>query len=452
MAQITRVTRNQSQKDIIKAFDNLQGKHNMHQLWSDFVVMMACTISNAVDAAHRDDREKTYLSIASQYTEKELNAFAEIFAIIVEAYEANSNQDLLGELFMGLGLGNDSGGQFFTPYDVCRCTAELTFGDTAERIKDKGWVSVNDPAVGAGALLIAFANICEIKHINYQQHVLFVAQEIDFTTACMCYIQLSLLGCPGYVYVGNTITDPCTSIDGNALTPAKPEKCWFTPMYFHQTYAASTNSGRPVFTGVFLDGDGENLNVVACDGYRCAWAHTAYAGEIQMIIPKPTVKLLLSIRGKEKVSIQTAGEKAIFRIGDCEIYARLLSGTFMDYRKIFPTREHSIGVDRKSLMDAMNRIMICSDEAHKGKVEIDGTGATLQLKSSGTKVEYIEELEAKEPIATNLRIMFNSAFLQDALKSYDCSTIDCFFGVKNVEPLILDDGQLRSLILPVRMA
>lgn len=223
-------------------------------------------------------------------------------------------------------------------------------------------------------------------------------------------------------------------------------------MLSNVAYAASTNSGRPVFTGVFLDGDGENLNVVACDGYRCAWAHTAYAGEIQMIIPKPTVKLLLSIRGKEKVSIQTAGEKAIFRIGDCEIYARLLSGTFMDYRKIFPTREHSIGVDRKSLMDAMNRIMICSDEAHKGKVEIDGTGATLQLKSSGTKVEYIEELEAKEPIATNLRIMFNSAFLQDALKSYDCSTIDCFFGVKNVEPLILDDGQLRSLILPVRMA
>lgn len=223
-------------------------------------------------------------------------------------------------------------------------------------------------------------------------------------------------------------------------------------MLSNVAYAASTNSGRPVFTGVFLDGDGENLNVVACDGYRCAWAHTAYAGEIQMIIPKPTVKLLLSIRGEEKVSIQTAGEKAIFRIGDCEIYARLLSGTFMDYRKIFPTREHSIGVDRKNLLDAMNRIMICSDDAHKCKVEIDGTGATLQLKSSGTKVEYIEELEAKEPLAADLRIMFNSAFLLDALKSYDCSTIDCFFGAKNVEPLILDDGQLRSLILPVRMA
>lgn len=236
MAQITRVARNQSQKDIIKAFDSLQGKHNMHQLWSDFVVLMACTISNAVDSSHREEREKTYLSTAAQYTEKELNAFAQIFALIVEAYESNSNQDLLGELFMGLGLGNDSGGQFFTPYDVCRCTAQLTFGDTEDRIKEKGWVSVNDPAVGAGALLIAFANICEIKEINYQQHVLFVAQEIDFTTACMCYIHLSLLGCPGYVYVGDTLTDPCTSIDGNALIPAKPEKCWFTPMYFHQTW------------------------------------------------------------------------------------------------------------------------------------------------------------------------------------------------------------------------
>lgn len=237
MAQITRVAKNQHQKEIIKIFDSLQGKHNMWQLWGDFVVLMACTISNAVDMVHREEREKTYLSIASGYTDKELGSFAQVFALLVDAYERNANQDLLGELYMALGLGNDSNGQFFTPYDVCRCTAELNFGDAADQIKKKGWISVNDPAVGAGALLIAFANVCEIKGINYQQHVLFTAQEIDFVTACMCYIQLSLLGCPGYVYVGNTLTDPCTSIDRNALIPAKPDKCWFTPMYFHSTWA-----------------------------------------------------------------------------------------------------------------------------------------------------------------------------------------------------------------------
>ena len=60
----------------------------------------------------------------------------------------------------------------------------------------QGWISVSDPACGAGALLIAFANECRRQHINYQTSVLFVAQDIDFLAGCMCYIQLSLLGCP----------------------------------------------------------------------------------------------------------------------------------------------------------------------------------------------------------------------------------------------------------------
>ena len=236
MGHLTRVAKNEDQKEIVKIFNDLQGRHNLWQLWADFVVLMACAISNAVDMAHRDAREESYRKIASGYSQKELDAFAQIFALLVNAYERDSNQDLLGELYMALGLGNDSGGQFFTPYDVCRAMAEMMFGDVPAKIEKKGWVSVNDPAVGAGALLIAFANVCLIKHINYQQHVLFVAQDIDYVTACMCYIQLSLLGCAGYVYVGNTITDPCTALDGNALIPAQPEKCWFTPMYFHQTW------------------------------------------------------------------------------------------------------------------------------------------------------------------------------------------------------------------------
>lgn len=236
MAQITRVAKNQHQKEIIKLFDSLQGSHNMWQLWSDFVVMMACSISNAVDHSHREEREKTYLSIASGYTEKELGAFRQIYDLLVDAFEENADQDLLGELYMALGLGNDKKGQFFTPYDVCRCMAEMNWGNASDQIEENGWISANDPAVGAGALLIAFANTFRRHNVNYQQSVLFVAQEIDFTTACMCYIQLSLLGCPGYVYVGNTITDPCTSIDGRALIPAKPDNCWFMPMYFHNTW------------------------------------------------------------------------------------------------------------------------------------------------------------------------------------------------------------------------
>ena len=108
---------------------------------------------------------------------------------------------------MSLELGNHWKGQFFTPYDVCRCMAELTIHDNMQKLQNKEWVSVNDPACGAGATLIAAANTFRRKGFNYQTQVLFVANDIDRVTAQMCFIQLSLLGCPGYVAVANTLSD-----------------------------------------------------------------------------------------------------------------------------------------------------------------------------------------------------------------------------------------------------
>lgn len=217
-------------------------------------------------------------------------------------------------------------------------------------------------------------------------------------------------------------------------------------------YATASSEARPIHTGVLLDGDGTDLNVVACDGFRCAWAHAEYPEAFKMVIPKPTVKLLLSIKQEGKLKISMQGEKAVFAIGGCKIYARLLSGSFLDYRRVFPSRTKSIGVDRDKLLGAMNRIMICSDDTHKGKVELDGSNTSLQVKCTSSSADYIEELEVQDKFPTDLRIMFNSAYVVDALKSYDCSVIDCFFGDKSTEPLVMDDGTLKSLILPVRFA
>jgi type I restriction-modification system DNA methylase subunit len=59
-------------------------------------------------------------------------------------------------------LGNDASGQFFTPYDVCRCMVEIS-GGSDPAAENAGFFSVSDPACGAGALLIAFANLCRRK-------------------------------------------------------------------------------------------------------------------------------------------------------------------------------------------------------------------------------------------------------------------------------------------------
>lgn len=233
MGNALRRLRGESQKNFAKLLESFAGKYSSWEVWKDFVTMSAISISNIVDTLHREQREKQYLACAEKYSEKELAIFPQMLYEVIAELERDPNQDFLGELFMALNLGNEWKGQFFTPYSVCRAMAAMTFsGDTPGRIEQQGWVSVNDPACGAGALLIAFANECAAQKVNYQTSVLFVAQDIDFIAGCMCYIQLSLLGCPGYVVIGDSLCHPATSLDPRGLIPCDNSNVWYTPFYF----------------------------------------------------------------------------------------------------------------------------------------------------------------------------------------------------------------------------
>ena len=237
MSKLPRIVRGERQKELAKVFDDACQRHNRWQVWSDFMTMFAIAISNAVDKEQAPAREEMYMTLVKKYNERETGCMAKMFALIVDAMEENPDQDFLGDLYMAFELGNNQNGQFFTPYSVCAMTAKLE-GNISDKVKGKGWISCSDPACGAGALLVAFANECRAQKINYQTDVLFVAQDIDFVTACMCYIQLSLLGCPGYVVIGNTISNPATSLDSRGMIPTPGQNIWYTPMYFRDIWIA----------------------------------------------------------------------------------------------------------------------------------------------------------------------------------------------------------------------
>ena len=237
MAKTAYRHKTERQKIIIDLLDDLQGRYSKWEIWQDFNVMSAISIANTIGGPHREQREKMYLERANKYKKTELNAFAEMLKEVVEEMEQHPDQDVLGELFMMLVLGNEWKGQFFTPYTVCRAMAKMNIGDGLKsELETKGWISVSDPACGAGALLIAFANECLSQHINYQTTVLFVAQDIDFLAGCMCYIQLSLLGCPGYVVIDDSLVHPAVSYDEHGLIPKDGSNVWYTPMYFRDVW------------------------------------------------------------------------------------------------------------------------------------------------------------------------------------------------------------------------
>lgn len=218
-----------AKKEFLKTFHKLTYRWRSWDIWTDFVTLIACTISNTVDKLHYEEREATYMRIITKYNKDEQALFPQLFAQLVLALEDNPEQDFLGDIYTELGLNSKEHKQIFTPYHICHLMAELTFGDLAKDVEEKGFITIHDACCRAGATLIAAANVAKMKlgeaDLNFQNHILITGQDIDPLVTMMCYIQLSLLGVAGYFKVGNAFTEPMA--DGDSL-----DDYWFTPMYF----------------------------------------------------------------------------------------------------------------------------------------------------------------------------------------------------------------------------
>lgn len=121
--------RGECQKNIVKLLDGLCGRYSRWEVWQDFIIMSAISIANVLGGPHKEAREREYMNHASRYSSKELEVFAQMLAEVAMEMEREPDQDLLGELFMALGLSNEWKGQFFTPYSVCRAMSGMTYGD-----------------------------------------------------------------------------------------------------------------------------------------------------------------------------------------------------------------------------------------------------------------------------------------------------------------------------------
>jgi type I restriction-modification system DNA methylase subunit len=113
-------------------------------------------------------------------------------------------------------------------------SAEVTV-DVGKLKEQPRYISLCDPTVGGGAMLIAAARVLQRGGINYQTRACFIGQDIDRTAAHMAYLQMSLLGMPGYVVVANTLSNP---IVGTALEPVEQpsQDFWYTPLWFSDVW------------------------------------------------------------------------------------------------------------------------------------------------------------------------------------------------------------------------
>ncbi len=226
-------------KDFRKNFSSFGAYgHSPWQVWEDFLTLASGTLCGCFDQYGRyDDPKLNEFKVAlERYTDDELLKFDNMFEAMKDSLEHNPEQDFLGEIFMELGISDKWKGQFFTPYCLAKPMAMLTVQQAAEGVEKREWCAVTDPACGAGVTLLAVRNELQHLHIGTDR-ALFVGQDISTTACKMCHIQLSLMGCAGYVVCADTLQNPLVkSPDGISPALKEGQTARFTPAWFTEVW------------------------------------------------------------------------------------------------------------------------------------------------------------------------------------------------------------------------
>lgn len=196
-------------KAFIRLFNETARYHHRYEVFRDFVTMAGISIHNAMFMS--DTLEQEYMQIVKRYEKDDAIRMSHLLGEVVMGLEA-SRCDFLGSVFMELELGSDRIGQFFTPYEVSRMMALMVHGDAIELLSDKPFITLSEPACGAGGMVVAFAEAMLDKGLNPQQQLWVSCIDIDPVAAMMCYLHLSLLHIPAEIVTGNALTLECTRV------------------------------------------------------------------------------------------------------------------------------------------------------------------------------------------------------------------------------------------------
>lgn len=190
-------------REFISRFRETARHHHRFEVFRDFTEMATLAVQNAF--LRSPALEKEYLAIAGRYQPADVKRMSELLGCLTGALACQPG-DFLGQIFMELEIGSAHMGQFFTPYTVSQAISRLTTGDVRQQLEGRAFITLQEPAVGAGSMVIAFAEILAEQGINYQEKLYVCCTDIDPVAAQMCYLQLSLLGIPAEVNIGNSLS------------------------------------------------------------------------------------------------------------------------------------------------------------------------------------------------------------------------------------------------------
>lgn len=196
-------------KEWVKKLNKLDRSKSNTEKFRDFCEMVYCSLAKPTEPTveKMEAREARYMQIVETYTDKDtVRAYPELMAMIWQGVGNDLYWDVLGAIAAELGALNSEMGQFFTPMEVSRALSEMIIGDITPMIEEKGYITLGEPAAGAGGMVLAAAKVLRQKGFNPSIHMLVDAADLSQLAYHMCYIQLTMAQIPAVVRRMNSLS------------------------------------------------------------------------------------------------------------------------------------------------------------------------------------------------------------------------------------------------------
>lgn len=232
------------------------------------------------------------------------------------------------------------------------------------------------------------------------------------------------------------------------------------------TFAAATDEGRPVLTGILTEIKDGELELVATDGFRLAHKKAPLAGNLttpfRVLIPKRTFEEIVRLISEDlketdkKVEISTSENQnqVVFKIGQTQLSSRLIEGQFPTWDRIIPTEFQNKSIlDRQELLKGLKLASVFAKDA-ANVVKLETKSNQIKLSSEAKELgEQQTEVEAQTE-GTEIVIAFNSKFLIDALSAVASAQVLIEFSGNLSAALIKPVGEegLEYVVMPIRLS
>lgn len=227
-------------------------------------------------------------------------------------------------------------------------------------------------------------------------------------------------------------------------------------------FSISTDESRILLTGCLMEITPDEIRLVALDGFRLAlqkdkrdYSESVQEGMRRIVIPGRVMNELSKIIADEEATcdliFNNTHIKAVF--GNSVVSSTLLSGEYIDFRKIVPTEFKTRALVKKSVLaEAINRAGLLAREGKSNIIKMQLMENQANITSHAEQGDVLEVIDI-ELQGDPLEIAFNSKYIADVIRNIADEDICMQFNT-NVSPCVITKNggdDYFYLILPVRV-